>query len=224
MTDNYLKSWFDRAERMEEEQKTLGGHKRDLFTEAKGKGYNAKALRLMLKERKEDEAERDQLEVDMALYRAQLGMAVSLVRDDGVSLRKAAKAAGVSKSSVHRALAVPAASPEPVEQGDRQSLLRDGGAPVATSTVGPAVATLSDSHDGQVIVGNTGGDYVARPELLTIDRLTDDDAPAGALKAGSTSEGDSHECGRLTSEPEVARVAPSATDDLALPSFLRRTA
>jgi uncharacterized protein (UPF0335 family) len=29
-----------------------------------------------------------------------------------------------------------------VEQGDRQSPLRDGGAPVATSTVGPAVTTL----------------------------------------------------------------------------------
>jgi hypothetical protein len=50
-------------------------------------------------------------------------------------------------------LAVPAASPEPVEQGDRQSPLRDGGAPVETSTVGPAVTTLADEAERLGLTG-----------------------------------------------------------------------
>src|SRR5512139_334865 len=109
MSDPYLKTWVDRAERLQEEQKAIGGDKRELFTEAKAKGYNPKVLRRLLRERGRDTAEQAAEDAELETYRAALGMAVELV-GSGVSLRKAAKSAGVSKSSVHRALAVPALS------------------------------------------------------------------------------------------------------------------
>ncbi len=47
----------------------------------------------------------------MDAYRAELGMAVQLV-NSGFSLREAERATGVSRSSIHRALAVPEVSQE----------------------------------------------------------------------------------------------------------------
>lgn len=109
MTDNKLKSIVDRIERLEEEQRAIGQDKRDIFTEAKGNGYNPKVLRRLIRERKRDTAEQAAEDAELETYRAALGMAVELVRS-GLSQRKAAKQAGVSKSSLNRALAVPAVS------------------------------------------------------------------------------------------------------------------
>lgn len=109
MSDAKLKSIVDRIERLEAEQQAIGQDKRDIFTEAKGNGYNPKVLRRLIRERKRDTAEQAAEDAELETYRAALGMAVELVRS-GVSQRKAAKMAGVSKSSVHRALAVPAVS------------------------------------------------------------------------------------------------------------------
>lgn len=110
--DAKLKSIVDRIERLEEEQRGLGQDKRDIFTEAKSGGYNPKVLRRLIRERKRDTAEQAAEDAELETYRAALGMAVELARG-GLSLRKAAKAAGVSKSNLHRALAVPAVSHDP---------------------------------------------------------------------------------------------------------------
>lgn len=110
MSDARLKSYVDRIERLEEEQRALGGDKRDIYTEVKLAGFNPKALRRLIAARKrKDEAE---IEADVDTYKVALGMAVNDVHE-GLSLREAAKKNGVSKSSVHRALAVPGVSQEP---------------------------------------------------------------------------------------------------------------
>ena len=70
-----------------------------------------KALRKVVRERQQNSAERAEEEATMNAYRAELGMAVELV-EGGLSLREAARAMGVSKSSIHRALAVPDVSHE----------------------------------------------------------------------------------------------------------------
>lgn len=124
MTDAYLKSWLNRVERLEEEQRGVGSDKRDLYAEAKGKGYNVKALRrIVAGRRRKDERE---VEAEIDRYKIALGLAVDLVRDEKLSLRDAAKRAGVSKSSVHRALAVPAVSHDP-ETGEVTTLGDDAG-------------------------------------------------------------------------------------------------
>lgn len=114
-----LKSFVDRIERLEEEQRSIGGDKRDVYAEAKGVGYNPKIMRKIIQERRMDAADRAEHEALLDTYRQALGMAVDMVSNGEVSLRKAAKATGVSKSSIHRALAVPEVSqPEPQPEDD----------------------------------------------------------------------------------------------------------
>jgi uncharacterized protein (UPF0335 family) len=65
MTNSRLQSIVDRIERLEEERKALTGDIRDINAEAQGKGYHVKALRKILRERKEDTAERAEIEAAM---------------------------------------------------------------------------------------------------------------------------------------------------------------
>jgi uncharacterized protein (UPF0335 family) len=111
-----LKSIVERVERLEEERKALGGDVRDIYAEAKSAGYDVRTIRKIVQERRLDEAEQAERETLLDTYRHALRTAVDLV-ESGVSLRKAEKATGVSKSSIHRALAVPAVSQEAASQG-----------------------------------------------------------------------------------------------------------
>jgi uncharacterized protein (UPF0335 family) len=105
-----LKSFVERIEKLDEEKAAIACDIRDVFSEAKGVGYDTATIRWAIKERKMDAAERDERDALRDTYAHALGMAVDLVRVEGLSLRDAAKQAGVSKSSVHRALAVPEVS------------------------------------------------------------------------------------------------------------------
>lgn len=197
MTDPKLKSLVERIERLEEERKEIGGDVRDIYAEAKSAKYNPKALRKIITMRRQKVDA--QLDAEVEAYKAALGMAIEMVSNGEVSLRKAAKATGISKSSIHRALAVPAVSRDP-ETGEIPS-----GSPAA--------------------VVNEGGGHVVPPEITHPGKVeVDDDAPTGAMESGFNA-GDGHECGRLTSEPEVARVAPPVItnpDAGPMPAFLVR--
>ena len=49
-----LKSIIERIERLEEEKKTISDDIRDVYAEAKGNGYDVKALRTIVRMRKQD--------------------------------------------------------------------------------------------------------------------------------------------------------------------------
>ena len=51
-----LKSFADRIERLEDEKAVLSEDIKDVFTEAKSRGYDVKALRAVLSLRKKDDA------------------------------------------------------------------------------------------------------------------------------------------------------------------------
>jgi uncharacterized protein (UPF0335 family) len=104
MTSSKLQSIVDRIERLEEEQKALGSDKSDLYAEAKSAGYNVKALRRLIRERKEDSAAKAEIEATMDAYRHELGMVAAAVQRGEMSLRKAEATSGFSKSSIHREL------------------------------------------------------------------------------------------------------------------------
>lgn len=70
-----LKSFVERIERLEEEKKGLADDIRDVFAEAKGRGFDTKALRQIIKLRKQDKAERDEQEAILDLYMQALNMA-----------------------------------------------------------------------------------------------------------------------------------------------------
>jgi uncharacterized protein (UPF0335 family) len=103
MTNARLQSIVDRIERLEEEQKALGSDKNDIYAEAKGAGYNVKALRRLIRERKEDAAAKAEIETAMDAYRVELGMVAVPVARGEKSIRQAAAESGFSKDSIHRA-------------------------------------------------------------------------------------------------------------------------
>lgn len=69
-----LKSFIDRIERLEEEKKAIADDIKDVFAEAKANGFDVKALRTILKIRKEDDDARKEHEAIVELYCQALGI------------------------------------------------------------------------------------------------------------------------------------------------------
>jgi uncharacterized protein (UPF0335 family) len=69
-----LKSVIERVERLEEEKKTISDDIRDVYAEAKGNGFDVKALRAIVRLRKQDANERAEQETILETYMQALGM------------------------------------------------------------------------------------------------------------------------------------------------------
>jgi uncharacterized protein (UPF0335 family) len=69
-----LKAIIERIERLEEEKKTISDDIRDVYGEAKGNGYDVKALRTIVRMRKQDANERAEQETILETYMQALGM------------------------------------------------------------------------------------------------------------------------------------------------------
>jgi uncharacterized protein (UPF0335 family) len=69
-----LKAIIERIERLEEEKKTISDDIRDVYAEAKGNGFDVKALRTIVRLRKQDENERAEQETILETYMQALGM------------------------------------------------------------------------------------------------------------------------------------------------------
>lgn len=70
-----LRSYVERIERLEEERKSLGTDIRNVIAEAKANGFDAKALRAIVRLRRQDPAERREAEQILDTYMLALGMA-----------------------------------------------------------------------------------------------------------------------------------------------------
>ena len=77
-----LRAFVARIERLEEEKKIIADDIKDVYAEAKGSGFDTKAIRKIISERKQDAAERLEFESILDLYRHALGMAVGHDEDD----------------------------------------------------------------------------------------------------------------------------------------------
>lgn len=71
---DHLKSFVERIERLEEEKKALSDDIKDVYAEAKGNGFDVKALRQVVKLRKQDKDERAEQEAILDSYLQALGM------------------------------------------------------------------------------------------------------------------------------------------------------
>ncbi|MBR0855458.1 DUF2312 domain-containing protein [Bradyrhizobium liaoningense] len=69
-----LKSIVERIERLEEEKKAVSDDIRDVYSEAKGNGYDVKALKAIVRLRKLDPSERAEAETILETYLQALGM------------------------------------------------------------------------------------------------------------------------------------------------------
>ncbi|MEP3244681.1 MAG: DUF2312 domain-containing protein [Sneathiella sp.] len=71
---DHLRSYIERIERLEEEKKAMADDIREIFAEAKGTGFDVKAMRAILKLRKMDKADYQEQEYMVDLYKHALGM------------------------------------------------------------------------------------------------------------------------------------------------------
>lgn len=69
-----LKQFVERLERLEEEKKAISDDIKDVFAELKGRGYEPKAVRQILRIRKQDQSERQEQEAILEVYMQALGM------------------------------------------------------------------------------------------------------------------------------------------------------
>lgn len=73
-----LKSIIERVERLEEEKKTIADDIRDVYAEAKGNGFDVKALRTIVRMRKQDANARAEQQAILDTYMHALGMLADL--------------------------------------------------------------------------------------------------------------------------------------------------
>ena len=69
-----LKAFIERVERLEEEKKAIADDIRDVYAEAKGSGFDVKALRAIVRLRKQDTDERREQQAILETYMHALGM------------------------------------------------------------------------------------------------------------------------------------------------------
>ena len=70
-----LRLFIERIERLEEEKKGMADDIRDVYSEAKGQGYDTKTMRAVIKLRKMEKNARDEAEYLLDTYKAALGLA-----------------------------------------------------------------------------------------------------------------------------------------------------
>ncbi|MDA7947158.1 MAG: DUF2312 domain-containing protein [Hyphomicrobiaceae bacterium] len=73
-TRDQLRAFVERVERLEEEKAALAADIREVYAEAKAMGFDTKALRAIVRLRKQDVHERQEQEALLATYMVALGM------------------------------------------------------------------------------------------------------------------------------------------------------
>ncbi len=69
-----LRSFVERIERLEEERSALSADIREVYSEAKGVGFDTKILRQVVRLRKMDNADRQEQEELLTIYKEALGI------------------------------------------------------------------------------------------------------------------------------------------------------
>lgn len=69
-----MKSFIERIERLEEEKAGLTADIREVYAEAKGSGFDTKVMRIVVRIRKMDSADRQEQEALEDVYRRALGL------------------------------------------------------------------------------------------------------------------------------------------------------
>lgn len=152
-----LRSYRDRIVRLEQEKKQIAQDIKDVLAEAQGRGYDTKALRVLIKRSMETEEERHSrvtTELIAELYLASLGML------DGTPLGEAAR-----KRAAQQPPDEPPSEPEG-DGGQQGGLIPDDFPPVPSADLGPEQIEAArdqgrqDAQAGKRIIQNpfTAGD------------------------------------------------------------------
>lgn len=71
---DHLRTFIERVERLEEEKAALAADIREIYSEAKGSGFDTKIMRQVVRLRKLDKADFQEHEAVLDLYMSALGM------------------------------------------------------------------------------------------------------------------------------------------------------
>ena len=74
VSNDQLRLFMERIERMDEEKKGISDDIRDVFSEAKSQGYDTKIMRQILKLRKMEPHDRAEMEALLDVYKSALGL------------------------------------------------------------------------------------------------------------------------------------------------------
>ncbi|HTV89111.1 MAG TPA: DUF2312 domain-containing protein [Stellaceae bacterium] len=69
-----LKSFIERIERLEEEKRALAGDIKEVYSEAKGSGFDTKIIRQLIRMRRMDQDDLDEQESLLEVYKRAIGM------------------------------------------------------------------------------------------------------------------------------------------------------
>lgn len=70
-----LRAFIERIERLDEDSRALNDDRKEVYAEAKGNGFDTKAIKTLVRLRRMDQAQRQEEEAILDLYKAALGMA-----------------------------------------------------------------------------------------------------------------------------------------------------
>ena len=74
VTEAELRQFIERIERLDAEKKDLTEHQKEVFSEAKGRGYDTKIIRTVIALRKRDSDDIAEEEAVLEMYKSALGM------------------------------------------------------------------------------------------------------------------------------------------------------
>ncbi len=72
-----LRSFIERIERLQAEIDALNADKREVYAEAKGSGFDVKAMKIVIRRQAMDSGDRDERDVMVDLYERALGTPVA---------------------------------------------------------------------------------------------------------------------------------------------------
>lgn len=75
VTADELRQFIERAEQLASEKRDIAEQEKELFAEAKGRGYDTKVMRKVIKDRKIKRDALAEFEAVEEMYRAAIGMA-----------------------------------------------------------------------------------------------------------------------------------------------------
>lgn len=223
VAQDQLKAFVERIERMEEEKKAIADDIREIYAEAKGNGFDVPVIRMLIKIRKQDHAERMEREAILDLYLAALGMQAAPADDDnddpatsrrhGVEVRHSAlnaRSESVSASTAQNPVAN-------VGEGANGA--------TAAASIDPASREVDGADHQQPAASGITGDAAAASPKPTWD---DADEPGREASAASCStsgaspqafaEGEGARPGALsTHSPETAQPGAYSAETEARP-------
>jgi uncharacterized protein (UPF0335 family) len=212
-----LKAFIERVERLEEEKKALADDIRDVYAEAKGNGYDVKALREIVRRRKIDKDELAERDAILDTYMLALGMipggsSASSTSGQGVASSARAQACAANDDTITN-------SAQPV----LASLPPEGSEPAPALGCAETNSARSSGDPSHPEEGEPGASDRADTDPSQRDRSSAH--PSGSGVPSAQSSGSEHTPAPSPGEAPGLREKPSPRGDVdigEIPPHLRR--